>query len=88
MIEAFIARHRELPVELLPYAPEEQLREHLCSADVHLVMHPQRREAAVPVQAQLGVQHHVARMPIRTTASRVPVLAPSRIGAAIFTTPV
>ena len=26
-----------LLIELLPYAPADQLREHLCSADVHLI---------------------------------------------------
>jgi glycosyltransferase involved in cell wall biosynthesis len=36
-IEAFVGAHRHLPVELLSYVPEEKLREHLCSADVHLV---------------------------------------------------
>jgi colanic acid biosynthesis glycosyl transferase WcaI len=36
-IETFVAEHRELPVELLPYAPDDQLAQHLCSADVHLV---------------------------------------------------
>jgi glycosyltransferase involved in cell wall biosynthesis len=36
-IEAFAAKHPEAGIELMPYAPEEQLREHLCSADVHLV---------------------------------------------------
>jgi colanic acid biosynthesis glycosyl transferase WcaI len=37
LIERFVAAHPELPIELHPYAPEARLREHLCSADVHLV---------------------------------------------------
>lgn len=36
-IEAAHERDPELNIELLPYAPSETLREHLCSADVHLV---------------------------------------------------
>jgi colanic acid biosynthesis glycosyl transferase WcaI len=36
-LEQFCRDHADLPVELHPYAPESQLREHLCSADVHLV---------------------------------------------------
>jgi colanic acid biosynthesis glycosyl transferase WcaI len=36
-VEAFAAAHPQASIELLPYAPEAQLREHLCSADVHLV---------------------------------------------------
>src|SRR6185295_6231979 len=32
-IESFARAHPKLPIELLPYAPADQLREHLCSAD-------------------------------------------------------
>lgn len=35
-VEVAIAADPALPVTLLPYAPVERLREHLCSADVHL----------------------------------------------------
>ncbi|HEX7477000.1 MAG TPA: glycosyltransferase family 4 protein [Polyangiales bacterium] len=36
-IERFVEAHPELPVQLMSYVPEETLRQHLCSADVHLV---------------------------------------------------
>lgn len=36
-VEAARGHEPEMNVELLPYAPPERLREHLCSADVHLV---------------------------------------------------
>ena len=35
-VEQALAEDPGLPVRLLPYAPAEKLREHLCSADVHL----------------------------------------------------
>ena len=37
LVERFARRHPELPIEVHSYAPEERLREHLCSADVHLI---------------------------------------------------
>ncbi len=36
-VEQALRDDPRLPVTLLPYAPAERLREHLCSADVHLV---------------------------------------------------
>lgn len=36
-VDAALAREPGLHARLLPYAPPERLREHLCSADVHLV---------------------------------------------------
>ena len=35
-IERFHRTNPGLPLQLLPYVPREQLRDHLCSADVHL----------------------------------------------------
>jgi len=46
-IERFAQAHPELPIELLPYAPEEQLRDHLGSADVHLVSLDSRWEGLI-----------------------------------------
>ncbi|MCK5849845.1 MAG: glycosyltransferase family 4 protein [Kiritimatiellae bacterium] len=36
-IEEFCREHPNENIKLLPYAPFEKLREHLCSADVHLI---------------------------------------------------
>ncbi|MDD9936103.1 MAG: glycosyltransferase family 4 protein [Myxococcales bacterium] len=36
-VERFVRQFPELPIEMLPYVPDAQLRDHLCSADVHLV---------------------------------------------------
>jgi colanic acid biosynthesis glycosyl transferase WcaI len=36
-VDAFIGQHPGLPIERMDYAPEEQLLEHLQTADVHLV---------------------------------------------------
>jgi glycosyltransferase involved in cell wall biosynthesis len=46
-VERFAAAHPELPVELLPYAPAELLREHLSSADIHLVSLAARWEGLI-----------------------------------------
>jgi glycosyltransferase involved in cell wall biosynthesis len=35
-VEAFARAHPQARIEMLPYVPREQLREHLCAADVHL----------------------------------------------------
>jgi glycosyltransferase involved in cell wall biosynthesis len=47
IVERFVVEHPELPVELLPYAPEARLREHLCSADVHLISMDSRWEGTL-----------------------------------------
>jgi glycosyltransferase involved in cell wall biosynthesis len=47
IVERFVAEHPELPVELLAYAPEARLREHLCSADVHLISMDSRWEGTL-----------------------------------------
>jgi len=46
-VERFAAQHPELPLVLLPYVPETQLREHLCSADVHLISMNERWEGTL-----------------------------------------
>ena len=57
-VERFIAEHPELPIELLPNVPAERLREHLCSADVHLMsLEPSWENTLLPskLQASLAV---------------------------------
>ena len=57
-VERFIAEHPELPCELLPNVPAERLREHLCSADVHLMsLEPSWEGTLLPskLQASLAV---------------------------------
>jgi glycosyltransferase involved in cell wall biosynthesis len=57
-IERFIAEHPTLPVELLANVPAERLREHLCSADVHLMsLEPSWEGTLLPskLQASLAV---------------------------------
>jgi colanic acid biosynthesis glycosyl transferase WcaI len=46
-VERFVARHPELPIELLPSVPQERRREHLCSADVHLISMDSRWEGTL-----------------------------------------
>jgi colanic acid biosynthesis glycosyl transferase WcaI len=46
-VERFAARHPELPIVVTPYVPEQRLREHLCSADVHLVSMDARWEGTL-----------------------------------------
>ena len=57
-IERFIAEQPALPVELLDNVPAERLREHLCSADVHLMsLEPSWEGTLLPskLQASLAV---------------------------------
>jgi glycosyltransferase involved in cell wall biosynthesis len=57
-IERFIAEQPALPVELLANVPGERLREHLCSADVHLMsLEPSWEGTLLPskLQASLAV---------------------------------
>ncbi len=46
-MEAFVAANPHLPVQMLPYVADEAVREHLCSADVHLVSLDARWEGMV-----------------------------------------
>jgi colanic acid biosynthesis glycosyl transferase WcaI len=47
VVARFVERHPELPIELLPHVPEARLREHLCSADVHLISMDSRWEGTL-----------------------------------------
>jgi len=48
-VEAFARENDHANIELLPYAPVDSLRAHLCSADVHLVtLHPAWQDCMVP----------------------------------------
>ena len=58
VIEDFARARPELPIELLPYAPAAQLREHLCSSDVHLISMDSRWEGMLlpsKLQASMAV---------------------------------
>lgn len=46
-VERFALAHPALPLQLLPYVDEDQLREHLCSADVHLISMDSRWEGMI-----------------------------------------
>ena len=57
-IETFVRARSELPIELLPYSPAAQLREHLCSSDVHLISMDARWEGTLlpsKLQASMAV---------------------------------
>ena len=57
-LERFVAEHPTLPVQLLDHVPSARLREHLCSADVHLTsLEPSWEGTLLPskLQASLAV---------------------------------
>lgn len=47
IVERFADNHAQLPIELLPHVSEARLREHLCSADVHLISMDSRWEGTL-----------------------------------------
>ena len=52
-VEAFSAAHPAAKIDILPTAPEERLRQHLCAADVHLIsFEPRWRGCVVPSKLQ------------------------------------
>jgi len=58
-VEQFVRAHPELPVELLPNVPDARLREHLCSADVHVVsLAPSWEDTLLPSKLQAALAVH------------------------------